>query len=644
VSGRPPKTAQFETTWFQKAALGLLAIALAWLAYTIYRGDTGFGLLILALITCFFAFYRRLLWRVRSRLLVTYFLFGIVPIILIGLLLFFCAQLILAGVIVDRARRDLNARIDAAYSAAQDLARAAARGAAPALWDDIHQRMPGLQCFIRRNGTVVLAKGDPDFPSASTSLDPGYHGLFSWKGERYIAARAISPGSGDSGGDAFGYLLLDEQTLASLSSGVAVMRGVSAKDENIDMNFSGSGSRIAAGTGASRKVYSVPLAESKGWWDKPIAGVLTQDSRSPSGEIENVAFPLISRVSQLNADFVSGRITGVILAVLAIIGAFLLIIELISLTWSISLTRTITRSVHDLYQGTLQVAAGDFSHQIPVRGRHQLSDLANSFNGMIAQIQHYIGEMRKKEKLESELEIARQVQNRLFPRAVPELKTLELAGVCIPGRFVSGDYYDYLLLDSCSAAIALGDVSGKGVSAALLMASLQSALHARLKFGAGTPPSRLSTDPLMATVSQQLYENTPAEKYATLFCSIYDDETRTLRYTNAGHLKPILIRDGNASNLEGEGLVAGLLPKAKYEQQEFQVRPGDLIAIFSDGIPEAEDAQQQEFGEARLASLLTQHATKPLDEIIQIILNAIADWAHDPDARDDTTIVLARGR
>jgi hypothetical protein len=92
------------------------------------------------------------------------------------------------------------------------------------------------------------------------------------------------------------------------------MRGVSAKDENIDMNFSGSGSRIAVGTGTSRKVYSVPLAESKGWWDKPIAGVLTQDSRSPSGEIENVAFPLISRVSQLNADLVSGRITGVILA------------------------------------------------------------------------------------------------------------------------------------------------------------------------------------------------------------------------------------------------------------------------------------------------------------------------------------------
>ena len=633
------KRIRLATTWFQKAALAFLSIALIWLAYTIYRGDAGYGLLILALLTCFFAFYRRLLWRVRNRLLVTYFLFGVVPVILIGLLLFFCAQLILAGVAVDRARRDLNARIDAVNTAAQDLAKAAARGDASGSWEDIHQRMPELQGSIHRKGVVALANGEDGFPVAASSLNPGYHGLFSWKGERYIAARAVS----DSG-DALVYLLLDKKARLSLSPGISVMHGVAAKDENIDMKFGGSGGKIAVGTGAGRTEYSVPVSQSKGWWDKPVVGVLTQDSKTPSGETEEVAFPLLSRASHLTADLESGRITGVILAVLAIIGGFLLIIEMISLTWSISLTSTITRSVHDLYQGTLQVAAGDFAHQIPVRGRHQLSDLAKSFNGMISQIQHYIGEMRKKEKLESELEIARQVQNRLFPRAVPELETLELAGVCIPGRFVSGDYYDYLQLDARATAIVLGDVSGKGVSAALLMASLQSALHAQLKFGAGASPARVSTDALMATVGQQLYENTPPEKYATMFCSIYNDETRTLRYTNAGHLKPIVIRDGNASNLEGEGLVAGLLPGAKYEQQEFEIRPGDLIAIFSDGIPEAEDAQEQDFGEGRLADLLKQHAAKPLDEIIQIILKAVADWAHDPDARDDTTIVLARGR
>jgi sigma-B regulation protein RsbU (phosphoserine phosphatase) len=639
VPGALPKALRFEATWFQKAALAFLAIALVWMAYTIFRGNTSFGLLIPALLVCFFAFYRRILWRVRNRLLVTYFLFGVVPVILIGLLLFFVAQLILAGIIVDRARQALNSRIDAAYTAAQDLAKAAARDDARGLWEDIHQRMPGLQGSIRRKDIVVLAAGDAAVPVAAASLDPGYHGLFSWRGERYIAARFVS-----GSGDALVYVLLDPQTLASLSTSVAVMRGVSEKDENIDMKFAGSGSTISVGTGASRKEYNVPLTARKGWWDNPVAGVLTRNSRTASGATEEVAFPLMSRVSQLNADLVSGRISGVILAVLAIIAGFLLVIEIISLTWSISLTRTITRSVHDLYQGTLQVAAGDFTHEIPVHGRHQLSDLAKSFNGMISQIRHYIGEMRKKEKLESELEIARQVQNRLFPRAVPELRTLELAGVCIPGRFVSGDYYDYLRLDGRSTAIALGDVSGKGVSAALLMASLQSALHAQLKFGAGASPARLSTDALMTTISEQLYENTPPEKYATLFCSIYDDETRTLRYTNGGHLKPILIRDGMPSNLEGDGLVVGLLPKAGYEQQEIEVRPGDLIAIFSDGIPEAEDAGEKEFGEERLAALLTQHAAKSLDEVIQVILKAVADWAHDPDARDDTTILLARGR
>ena len=628
----------FQTTRFEKVALSLLAVAFGRLAYTIYAGDPSYGLLVLAFGVCFFAFYRRLLWRVRNRLLVTYFLFGVVPVVLIGLLLFFCAQLILAGVVVDRARRDLTARIDAVYSAAQDLARSAARGAAPELWDDIRQRMAGLQCSIRRTGKVVLAKGDPGFPAAAASVEPGYHGLFSWNGEFYIAGRSVV----DSGGDALVYLLLDEQTLASLSPGVTAMHGVSGKDENIDVHFGGSGGSIAVGTGASRKEYTAPVAESKGWWDKPIVSLLTQNTRNPSGETENIVFPLISRFSQLNADLVSGQVAGVVFAVLAIIGGFLLIVEMISLVWSVSLTRTITRSVHDLHRGTLQVAAGDFSRQIPVRGRHQLSDLATSFNGMIGQIQHFVGEMRKKEKLESELEIARQVQNRLFPRAVPVLKTLELAGVCIPGRFVSGDYYDYFMLDSHSTAIALGDVSGKGVSAALLMASIQSALHAQLKFTGALHPS-LSTATLMALISQQLYENTPAEKYATFFCSVYNDDTRVLRYTNAGHLKPIVIRDGKASALEGDGLVAGLLPKASYEQQEFQTQAGDLIAIFSDGIPEAENAAAEEFGEPRLAELLVANRERPLEEIIQIVVKSVAEWAHDPDARDDTTLVLARG-
>jgi sigma-B regulation protein RsbU (phosphoserine phosphatase) len=222
------------------------------------------------------------------------------------------------------------------------------------------------------------------------------------------------------------------------------------------------------------------------------------------------------------------------------------------------------------------------------------------------------------------------------------MKTLELAGVCLPSRFVSGDYYDFVRLDESRLAVALGDVSGKGVSAALLMASIQSALHAQLKFGGAAASPSLSLATLMALISQQLYENTPAEKYATFFCSVYDDETGMLRYTNAGHLAPILIRDGKSETLPGDGMVVGLLPKVSYEQFEYQLQPDDLLAIFSDGIPEAENAAGEEFGEGRLAALLTDAAAKPLEEIIQTVTGTVNKWMHDPESRDDITIVLAR--
>jgi phosphoserine phosphatase RsbU/P len=329
-----------------------------------------------------------------------------------------------------------------------------------------------------------------------------------------------------------------------------------------------------------------------------------------------------------------------------LIGAVFLLIELGALAGSMRLTRTITRSVHELHEGTHQVSAGNLSHRTPIHGQDQLSDLAGSFNSMTGQIQKLIVEVREKEKLESELEIAREVQIQLFPKVVPKLKTLELAGRCIPSRFVSGDYYDFVPLDDRWIALGLGDISGKGISAALVMASVQSALHAQLKFAGSmrpdSPNGDLSTATLMARLSQQLYENTPAAKYATFFCSVYDDETGNLLYTNAGHLPPILVRGGKASPLQGDGLVIGLFPKVTFEQQTVQLQTGDLLAVFSDGIPEAENQAGDQFGEERLSGILIQNVEKPLEEIIQLITDQVTAWAHDPEARDDATILLAR--
>ena len=214
-----------------------------------------------------------------------------------------------------------------------------------------------------------------------------------------------------------------------------------------------------------------------------------------------------------------------------------------------------------------------------------------------------------------------------------------MAGVCHPARVVSGDYYDFIPLDSCSTALIISDISGKGISAALLMASVQSSLHAQLTIGKN---GGISTATLVSRLNRQLYESTPPEKYATFYCGLYDDRSGLLAYTNAGHLAPILIRQQKVIRLESNGMAVGLFPEFPYEQNIIQLCAGDLITAFTDGITECENGQGEQFGDERLTDLLVHHYDRPLDEIARIITDAVGNWASDLDKRDDTTILLAR--
>jgi sigma-B regulation protein RsbU (phosphoserine phosphatase) len=344
---------------------------------------------------------------------------------------------------------------------------------------------------------------------------------------------------------------------------------------------------------------------------------------------------VVDRVTSTLGAWKSAAIVGI----LSIVVIFVLV-ELVAIVSSVKLTRTLTRTVHDLHEGTKKVEAGDFSHRIPVRSQDQLSELATSFNAMTQRVEKLIEEVKDKEKLEAELEIARQVQAQLFPKEVPKLRTLELVGVCNPARVVSGDYYDFIPLDSRSTALVIGDISGKGISAALLMASLQSSLHAQLTMAMnGSAPSAAT---LVARLNRQLYENTPPEKYATLYCGLYDDQNGMLSYTNAGHLAPILIRRGETIRLESNGMVVGMFPDFPYEQSVIQLLPGDLMTAFTDGITECESPAGEQFGEERLTELLRRERERPLDEITRTIIDAVGNWAGGIDKQDDTTVLLAR--
>ena len=244
---------------------------------------------------------------------------------------------------------------------------------------------------------------------------------------------------------------------------------------------------------------------------------------------------------------------------LAITSAAFLIVEIVSLITGITMTRTITSAVHHLYAGTQHVIQGDFSHRIQVKGHDQLSDLGHSFNSMTKRIEELLAVAKEKERLQSEIEIASEVQNQLYPKNMPDVQSLRLTAVCKPARMVSGDYFDYDCIRDNKVSLAIGDVAGKGISAALLMATLQSALRTELRntaaglalaAGNGSFEHPISTSKLVGHLNEQLYANTSPEKYATFYLGIFDEQTSILRYTNAGHLPPILVRNGEATRVE----------------------------------------------------------------------------------------------
>jgi phosphoserine phosphatase RsbU/P len=629
-----------ERNLFQKISLVLIMVAVAAVILALLMGkSTPLFFLFLALAIGYFAFQKELLWRVRNRLLVTYFLFGVVPIFLIGLALIIVAHLLLGQMATQRVREELEARIESVRDTAQNLATAASHGAKAEQLDEIRQRVPNAAAAIKVDGNPLPLPQSGQLQATPAWITPGFRGILESDDRFFIAADVR-----DGNTEAFAYIPLDQQALASLAPGVVSVPEVLHGNVSTTLRFRLVGNSISVQeNGASRDLNPSGLGQPRGWWDVPVASLLPWPSQSSSGA-EDVYLPVLSRPSLLLAGVTSGRMGAMAVSMLITVGCFYLFLEALAVFSGLKLGRTITQSVDNLYQGTLQVGQGDFSHQIPVQGKHQLSELAGSFNTMTAKIRQLIGEVKKKEKLEAEMEIGREVQWGLFPKSAPELKTLGMTAVCIPGRIVSGDYYDYLRLDDRWTAIALGDVSGKGVSAALVMASLQSALHAQLKFSGACSQPGFSTAKLMAQISQQLYENTPAEKYATFFCSVYDDETGLLRYTNAGHLNPILVRDGKTIPLEGGGMVAGLVPDVSYEEEEVQLQPGDLIAIFTDGISEAMDAKQQEFGATRLAELLRTQNGKSLDDIVKAVTTTVEKWIYDPEGRDDLTLMLLRRR
>jgi len=309
------------------------------------------------------------------------------------------------------------------------------------------------------------------------------------------------------------------------------------------------------------------------------------------------------------------------------------------------LSRTITRSVYDLYNGTRAIDAGHLEHRIRVARHDQLGDLARSFNGMAASVSDLLVQQREKERLLNELQIAHEVQSTLFPSSPAFLGGLEMHALNIPASTVGGDYYDFIFGSHSGLCLALGDISGKGISAALLMASLHSAVRAFSLGEEAAEHTQPSPAFLLKLLNRHLYLSTQSARYATLFLAFYDVKTHQLTYSNGGHLPPLLLSaTGKVRRLDCGGSVVGLLEDLEYEEETVQLEPGDLLVAFTDGLTEPENPAQNnaDFGEGRLLELMQQHRQEPLPTLAINTLKVIQAWIGDHEQPDDMTILLAR--
>jgi phosphoserine phosphatase RsbU/P len=253
-----------------------------------------------------------------------------------------------------------------------------------------------------------------------------------------------------------------------------------------------------------------------------------------------------------------------------------------------------------------------------------------------AQRRAIAGKLEAEHRAIQELEIAKQVQARLFPQSQPPLKTLEYAGLCIQARKVGGDYYDFLDLGRQRLGFVIGDISGKGIAAALLMANLQANLRSQCAIALDQPQR------LLRSVNQLFCENTPAGAFATLFFAEYDDQLGRLRYANCGHLPALLLRgDNTLERLHSTATVLGVFKQWDCEIAERQLCPGDTLVLYTDGVTESYNPAEEEFGEHRLVEALQRHRALSSQTLLDSIVEEIRQFSPN-EQRDDITLIIAK--
>ena len=593
----------------------------------------------------------RVLWSLRNRLIIAYLFIAVVPVVMLLVLGGLSASILyrqLGGYLLvqevqDRIEEVADAAdVVAAGAATVDPARIAGERSAktfPASLETqiagLEDRIPQIEFNLHSDGALLnqeSAKKSGRFKGLVQSGDTLWIVGEVKRNDVIVRAREpVTPA------------LLERCAPFLGPISVVPTRPAGASDP--------SESVLHIGDGQYRSQYKIEthsrkLPPSSAWFDFQVDGIskmpsILEDSTTHALTESPVFLNYSARVRSLNAHLFTslGDLGDVYIQLFLAVLLVFIILEAGSLVTGVVLTRTITRSVGDLYEATQYVRSGDFSHRIRVERADQLGALGESFNAMSSSIDGLVEEQRKRQKLENEVAIAQEVQSQLFPRNLPVLAGIQLGAYCKPARGVSGDYYDFLPLGPTRLGIALADISGKGISAALLMASVQAALRSQLLLN---PDAATSAAEVVSRINKHLFLNTGEDRFATFFFAIYDSSTRILRYTNAGHCAPMLINGEKIQRLETGGIVVGVFEDAEYEEGVVEVGPDSVLVVYSDGLIEPENVYGEEFGTNRLENVALRNRRSSADAIVAALLVSAEEWAGTAEQADDMTVIVAR--
>jgi len=605
---------------------------------------------------------RKVFFKVRNRIIANYFLTGLLPLFLLALLVFITANLFLVQLASYHLKQLLADEFSTAEQAAFELSVVASTGdpdAGPAAEVMTHFRtlLPGLQATVPEEPLTAKpgwTSGDPlpwlDIPAEKrqTYVAAGdhIHLVVQLTPQNSRARRAVQVS-----------VPLAEPFLSGLEKEMDGFILFIHGEE--DTSAEASPDKKTSSTTRQRSSFTISIDESPQaatrltqWLDTLPGGLAYFDSymlapgyaqQEEAGGLEEMMVLGIVRTkySAILGKYIQGSLPAdvpahkLFLWVGLIVGGFFAFIELIAFGISLVFSRSITKVIGQLHRKTRLLAEGNFEYRIDSKRRDQLGELARSFDRMSDDLQHLLVEVKEKERMERELAIAQELQNTFFPKSLPDIQGVNLWGKCLPARKVSGDYYDFIHHEDGTVDFYIGDISGKGISAALLMASTQTFL--RLE---SAKHPRLAVHEIVANYNNYLLNYSAHGKFSTLFFGRLDKKRNTLAYCNAGHNPPFLFRQGQVLRLETGGMITGIIEDTPYESETVLLQPKDLLMAYTDGFTEVFNQEQEEFGDDRLRDLVDTAGEYQLHRLYDSLVTAVQQWSAVSEQADDMTMLM----